>query len=59
MDHLAEVQYWNSEYSKTLYLNFNKFVSDFEIHANNPMSRDCIDSKFVYPRADHVITGSL
>ena len=39
--------------------NFNKLVSDLDIHANTPSSRNCKDSKFIYPSACHVITGSL
>ena len=29
--------------------NFNKLVSDLDIHANTPESWDCKDSKFIYP----------
>ena len=39
--------------------NFNKLVSDLHIHANTPESRDCKDSKFIYPAANHIITGNL
>ena len=31
--------------------NFNKLVSDLDIHANTPESWDCKDSKFMYPAA--------
>ena len=39
--------------------NFNKLVSDLDIHANTPESWDCKDSKFMYPAAGHIMTGSL
>ena len=39
--------------------NFNKLVSDLDIHANTPSSSDCKDSKFIYPSAGHLITGNL
>ena len=39
--------------------NFNKLVSDLDIHANTPSSCDCKDSKFIYLSAGHVITGNL
>ena len=39
--------------------NFNKLVSDLDIHANVPSSRDCKDSKFIYQSAGLVITGHL
>ena len=39
--------------------NFNKLVSDLDIHANTPSSLDCKDSKFIYPSAGHVILGNL
>ena len=34
-------------------------MSDLEIHAYTPSSRDCKDSKFIYSSAGHVITGNL
>ena len=39
--------------------NFNKLVSDLDIHANTHSSCDCKDFKFIYPSAGHVITGNL
>ena len=39
--------------------NFNKLVSDLDIHANTPCLRDCKDSKFIYLSAGHVIIGNL
>ena len=39
--------------------NFNKPVSDLDIHANTPESWDCKDSKFMYPAAGHIMTGNL
>ena len=39
--------------------NFNKLVSDLDIHANTPDSGECKDSKFIYTSAGHVITGNL
>ena len=39
--------------------NFNKIMSDLDIHANTPSSWDCKDSKFIYPSGSHVITGIL
>ena len=39
--------------------NFNKLVSDLDIHANTPDSWECKDSKFIYPSAGHAITGNL
>ena len=39
--------------------NFNKLVSDLDIHANVPESWDCKDSKFIYPAAGHIMTGNL
>ena len=39
--------------------NFNKLVSDLDIHANTPESWDCKDSKFMYPAAGHIMTGNL
>ena len=39
-------------------LNFNKLVSDLDIHTNTPDTRDCIDCKFIYPDAGHVIAGN-
>ena len=34
-------------------------MSDLEIDANTPDSRECKDSKFIYPSAGHVVTGNL
>ena len=39
--------------------NFNKLVSELDIHANTPSSCDCKDFKFIYPSTCHVITGNL
>ena len=39
--------------------NFNKLVSDLDIHANTPESWDCKDSKSIYPAAGHIMTGTL
>ena len=39
--------------------NVNKLVSDLDIYANTPNSRECKDSKFIYPSAGHIITGNL
>ena len=39
--------------------NFNKLVSDLNIHAKALQSRDCKDSKFNYSVAGCVITGNL
>ena len=39
--------------------NFNKLVSGLDIHTNTPDTWDCINSKFIYPDAGHVITGNL
>ena len=39
--------------------NFNKLVSDLDIHANSPESWDCKDSNFIYPAAGHIMTGNL
>ena len=39
--------------------NFKKLVSDLDIHANTPESRDCKDAKFMYPLAGHIMTGNL
>ena len=40
-------------------LNFNKLVSDLNIHAYTPQAWDCKDSKFNYSVAGHVLTGNL
>ena len=39
--------------------NFNKLVSDLDIHANTPETWDCKDSKFMYPAAGHIMTWNL
>ena len=39
--------------------NFNKLISDLDLHANTPESWDCKDSKFIYPAAGHIMTGNL
>ena len=47
------------EYNKPIrntVFNFNKLVSDLDIHANTPESWDCKDSKFIYPAAGHIMT---
>ena len=49
---------YNKPIRQTIF-NFNKFVSDLDIHANTPSSWDCKDSKFIYPSGDHIITGKL
>ena len=36
-----------------------KLFSDLYIETCTPNSIDCKDSKYVYPAADHVITGNL
>ena len=46
----------NKPIRKTVVFNFNKLVSDLDIHANTPESWDC---KFIYPAAGHIITGNL
>ena len=43
----------------TTTFHFNKLVSDLDILANTPDSRDCKDSKYSYPAVGHVITGNL
>ena len=50
------------KYSKPIrntVFNFNKLVSDLNIHANTPETWDYKDSKFMYPAAGHVVTGNL
>ena len=42
-----------------LKFNFNELVSDLDIDANTPDSRECKDSKFIYPSAGHVVTGNF
>ena len=44
---------------RNIIFNFNKLVSDLDIHANTPDSWECKDSKFIYQSAGHVITGNL
>ena len=39
--------------------NFNKLVSDLDIHANTPESWGCGGSGFVCPAAGHVVAGGL
>ena len=39
--------------------NFNKLVSDLDIHVNTPGSWDCGGSGFVYPAAGRVVAGNL
>ena len=34
-------------------------MSDLDIDANTPDSRECKDSIFIYPSAGHVLTGNL
>ena len=34
-------------------------MSDLDIDANAPNSRECNDSKFIYPSAGHVVIGNL
>ena len=34
-------------------------MSDLDIDAYSPDSRECKDSKFIYPSAGHVVTGNL
>ena len=53
---------WSYKYNKPIrntILDFNKLVSDLDIHANTPESWDCKDSKFIYPAAGHIVTGDL
>ena len=35
------------------------FVSNLDVHANTPQSRDCKTSKLNYSEAGHVITANL
>ena len=49
---------YNKPIRNTLF-NFNKLVSDLDIHANTPESWDCKDSKFIIPAAGHILTGNL
>ena len=49
---------YNKPIRNTIF-NFNKLVSDLDIHANTPKSRDCKDSKYVYQPAGHIVTGNL
>ena len=42
---------YNKPIRNTIF-NFNKLVSDLEIHANTPKSRDCKDSKYVHQPAN-------
>ena len=49
---------YNKSIRNTVF-NFNKLVSDLDIHANTPESSDCIDSKFIYPAAGHIMIGNL
>ena len=44
---------------RNIIFNFNKLVSDLDIDAYNPDSRECKDSKFIYPSAGQVVTGKL
>ena len=39
--------------------NFNKLVSDLDIHPNTHESRDCKDCELIYPAAGHIMTGKL
>ena len=45
--------------NRNIIFNFNKLVSDLDIHINTPDIWDCIDSNFIYPDAGHLITGIL
>ena len=49
---------YNKPIRNTIF-NFNKLVSDIDIHANTPKSCNCIDSKYVYQPAGHIVTGNL
>ena len=49
---------YNTPIRNTVF-NFNKLVSDLDIHATTPETWDCKDSKFVYPAAGHIMTGNL
>ena len=40
-------------------INFNKLVSDLDIHANTPETWDCKVSKLMYLAAGHIMTGNL
>ena len=44
---------------RNILIKFSKLVSDFDIDANTPDSRECKDSNFFYPSAGHVVTGNL
>ena len=39
--------------------NFNKLLSDLDIDAYTPDSRECKHSKLINPSAGHVVTGNL
>ena len=39
--------------------NFDTIVTYINIDSNTPDSRDCQNSNYLYPPADHVITGNL
>ena len=50
------------EYNKPIrstIFNFNKIVNNIDIDSNTPASRDCQNSKHLYPSTGHVITGNL
>ena len=38
--------------------NFNKLVSDLDIHTNAPKTLNCKSLKFICPDVGHVITGN-
>lgn len=44
---------------RTFIFNYNKIVSDLNIHDNTPSNCDCSSSKFCYAPAGHVITGDF
>ena len=44
---------------RNIIFNFNKLVSDLDIHAYTPDSLECKDPKFILPSASHIVTGNL
>ena len=49
---------YNKPITNTIF-NFNKLVSDLEIHANTPKSWNCYDSKCLYQPTGHIVTRNL
>ena len=61
-DSLSETSIICYKYDKPIrdiIFNFNKLVSDLDIHANTLKFGDCKDSKYVYQPAGHIVTGNL